>query len=361
MRAVSSRRSSRTCGPGPSSCRTTPTIPRPCRTGPSGQAVTTCFSRRAPSTTGGRATGSGRPGETRLGQAMARAPEVRRAARWSPGAYMGTGPARCPAHCPGRRPGLVQRRRGRPARPRRRPAGLTSAPPPAPHPWRPGFAVIPSSIPRIAIDGKAGTYPSGKPGLPTYGTPHSDFPKATAGVVLPAGKHSYASYQLAPHTVYYLLPGIHIGSFQASKNDAFVGGRSHGKSSVISGEYSGYPWAIDSNYSNGNQPGVTIEYLTIEKFQPRGDAAAVNQSSNTDWTLRYNTIRLNVPGAGVIAGADNTLKGQLPDPERAVRFPILGGRPLGPRHADQRPLQHHDRRQRDQLQRHLRLRGTVQQ
>ena len=26
------------------------------------------------------------------------------------------------------------------------------------------------------------------------------------------------------------------------------------------------------------------------------------------WTLEYNTITLNVPGAGVIAGADNTLK-----------------------------------------------------
>ena len=178
-------------------------------------------------------------------------------------------------------------------------------------------------------DGKAGTYPSGKPGLPTYGTPHSDFPKATAGVVLPAGKHSYASYQLAPHTVYYLLPGIHIGSFQASKNDAFVGGRSHGKSSVISGEYSGYPWAIDSNYSNGNQPGVTIEYLTIEKFQPRGDAAAVNQSSNTDWTLRYNTIRLNVPGAGVIAGADNTLKGNCLTLNGQYGFQSSGVAPWG--------------------------------
>jgi hypothetical protein len=144
--------------------------------------------------------------------------------------------------------------------------------------------------------------------LPTYGKPGTDFPNATAGVVLPAGTHSYLSYQLNPDTVYYLLPGVHVGNFQADANDAFVGGLSGGTRTVISGEYSGYPWAIDSNYSNGNQPGVTIEYLTIEKFQPQDNGAAVNQDTNTGWTLRYNTITLNAPGAGVLAGASNTLK-----------------------------------------------------
>ncbi len=66
----------------------------------------------------------------------------------------------------------------------------------------------------------------------------------------------------------------------------------------LSGEYSGYPWAIDSSYSAGDQPGVTIEYLTIEKFQPQSNGAAMNQDSNTNWTIRYNTVTLNVPGAG---------------------------------------------------------------
>ena len=157
-------------------------------------------------------------------------------------------------------------------------------------------------------DGPAGNYSSGTAGLPTYGKPGTDFPHATAGVVLPAGAHSYLSYQLNPGTVYYLLPGVHVGNFQADANDAFVGGFSGGTRTVISGEYSGLPWAIDSNYSAGNQPGVTIEYLTIEKFQPPGNGAAVNQDTNTDWTLRYDTITLNAPGAGVMAGADNTLK-----------------------------------------------------
>ena len=52
---------------------------------------------------------------------------------------------------------------------------------------------------------------------------------------------------------------------------------------------------------------MTIEYLTIEKFKPQSDGAAINQDSNTDWTIRYSTITRNVPGAGAIAGADNTL------------------------------------------------------
>jgi len=199
-------------------------------------------------------------------------------------------------------------------------AGCTTGPAPAPPPPKPAHSAdlsVPLST-RVCgqavlhspygYHGRPGRYRSGRPGLPTYGTPRSDFPEATAGVVLPAGRHSYMSYQLAPRTVYYLLPGTHVGAFQADEDDVFVGGLWHGRPSVISGEYSGYPWAIDSNYSSGNQPGVTIEYLTIEKFQPRGDAAAINQSSNTDWTLRYNTITLNAPGAGAIASTNNVLE-----------------------------------------------------
>jgi len=127
-------------------------------------------------------------------------------------------------------------------------------------------------------------------------------------MVLPTGKHSYASYQLQPRTVYYLLPGTHIGGFDADKDDVFVGGRFHGMPTVLSGSYSVGGQAIDSNPSIGNQSGVTIEYLTIEKFTPDPNAAAINQEANTGWIIRYNTITLNVPGAGVIAGADNVLK-----------------------------------------------------
>ena len=104
-----------------------------------------------------------------------------------------------------------------------------------------------------------------------------------------------------------MLPGTHTGSILADTNDAFVGGFSDGKSTVLDGRYSHFV-AIDSNSTNGDQSGVTIEYLTIERYHPVGDAAAINQETNTGWTIQYDTITLNVPGAGVMAGAGNTLK-----------------------------------------------------
>jgi hypothetical protein len=178
-------------------------------------------------------------------------------------------------------------------------------------------AVRPSDGPRVCgqpildspygYTGKAGPYSSGTAGLPTYGTPSSDFPRDTAGVALPTGTNNYLSYQLKPDTVYYLLPGTHSGGIQADHNDAFVGGRSGRTVTVLDGNYSPGGQAIDSNSTDGDQAGVTIEYLTIERYRPDADAAAVNQEANTGWNIRYNTITLNVPGAGVITGAENTL------------------------------------------------------
>jgi len=160
----------------------------------------------------------------------------------------------------------------------------------------------------FSYDGAAGGYRSGTSGLPTYGGPGADFPSATAGMVLAAGTHSYLSYQLSADTVYYLLPGVHISTFQADEGDAFVGGRSGRTATVLSGNDSGNTEAIDSNFSGGNQPGVTIEYLTVEKYRPQGNGAAINTNSNTGWTLRYDTLTLNAPGAGMMAGADNSLE-----------------------------------------------------
>ncbi len=159
----------------------------------------------------------------------------------------------------------------------------------------------------FSYHGPAGNYLSGRAGLPTYGRHGSDFPHATAGVILPAGTYSYASYQLHPDTVYYLLPGVHLGSFQADAGDAFVGGLSGGKRTILSGGYSVSHWSIDSNSTVGDQAGVTVEYLTIEKYLAGANSAALNPDSNTAWTIKYNTITLNVPGAGVILGSDNVL------------------------------------------------------
>jgi hypothetical protein len=156
-------------------------------------------------------------------------------------------------------------------------------------------------------DGTPGPYRSGTAGLPTYGTPGSDFPADTAGQVLPTGSERYAAYQLTPATVYYLLPGMHSGSFMAATRDAFVGGQGPDGSTVLSGGYSDEHWAIDSDSSDGDQADVTIEYLTIEKYTPNTNAAAINQETNTGWVIRYNTVTLNAPGAGVMAGSGSVI------------------------------------------------------
>lgn len=157
--------------------------------------------------------------------------------------------------------------------------------------------------------GHAGSYRSGTRGLPTFGHPGTDFPHATGGMVLGTGMNNFLSYQLKPETVYYLLPGKHAGSVQADADDAFVGGFWNGQGSVLTGDYRYGGQAIDSNSSSGDQKNVAIEYLTIENYQPNMDAAAVNQEANTGWTIRYNTIAHNAPGAGVLLGAGNTLTG----------------------------------------------------
>jgi hypothetical protein len=127
--------------------------------------------------------------------------------------------------------------------------------------------------------------------------------------VLPTGTHSYFSYNLRPNTVYYLQPGVHVGSIQADSGDIFVGGYYKGQPSILSGNYgksSGF--AIDSNPTDGNQPNVVIEFLTVEKYLPSANAAAINQDTNTGWLIRNNLITLNVPGAGVILGTGNVLE-----------------------------------------------------
>ena len=106
----------------------------------------------------------------------------------------------------------------------------------------------------FSYHGQAGSYASGTPGLPTYGKSGTDFPEATAGMVIPAGTNDYPSYKLNPGTVYYLLPGTHTGSFQADTGDAFVGGRWHGQGSILTGNYTTGSVAIDSNESIGNRP-----------------------------------------------------------------------------------------------------------
>lgn len=155
--------------------------------------------------------------------------------------------------------------------------------------------------------GAAGPFRSGTPGLPTFGAPGTDFPGATAGQVMAPETADYQNWQLRPRTVYYLAPGVHIGSFSANTGDAFVGGSAGGVVSVLDGQYS-RPTAIDSNISIGEQTDVTIRYLTVERFTPPVDQTAINQTGAGGWTLLDSTVTLNVPGGGMFAATDNVVK-----------------------------------------------------
>lgn len=127
-------------------------------------------------------------------------------------------------------------------------------------------------------------------------------------MVIQPGKRNFFSYQLHPYTVYYLEPGVHVGFIMADTRDAFVGGYYRGKTSIMSGEDEGLRWAIDSNTTDGNQKGVTIEYLTVEKYRPYTAGGALNQDANTGWAIKNDLITLNAPGAGAILGSNNLLQ-----------------------------------------------------
>ena len=77
---------------------------------------------------------------------------------------------------------------------------------------------------------------------------------------------------------------------------------------MLSGDYSGYSSAIDSNYSAGNQPGVTIEYLTIEKFTAARQCRGHQSGFQHQLDPRVQHGHPERARRRVIAGSDNTIK-----------------------------------------------------
>ena len=345
----------RICGRTRSSSPTMPMIRRRCPTGPSGPAVTTCSSGRAR-----RPLVARRRYRRRLGEIVAARP--------------GRSPTPAPAR--GVRPARPGAREGgcRPARPAR---GCWPAVPPRPLPRHPAHGHADhrrrryprspprlrqsgSSIPRSPTTARRARTQAVPPGCPRTGNRGTDFPKATAGVVLPAGKHSYASYQLRPghgllpasREAHRLLPGEHERCLRrrAVKRHA---------ARLSPASIPGINDAIDSNLL-GREPVRRDDRVPDHREIPAAGRRRGDQPG-----LQY---RLDLPvqhdHAQRARRRDDRRRRQHPraqlhDPERPVRLPVLGRRLLGPRLAHRRPVQRHDRGQRDQLQRHLRLRGTA--
>ena len=98
-------------------------------------------------------------------------------------------------------------------------------------PAKAGPAVCGQPILRSPWDytGPAGTYRSGTTGLPTFGSPGTDFPHATSGTVVPAGDNTAAGGNNtygADHTVIYFEPGVHTlrKGMYTGTGTAYVGG-----------------------------------------------------------------------------------------------------------------------------------------
>jgi Right handed beta helix region len=139
---------------------------------------------------------------------------------------------------------------------------------------------------------------------------------APAGAVtVPAGDDaSFFAAELAPDTTYYFAAGTHyLGSgvytqIQPASGDTFIGA----PGAVISGDDTASGGYTQNEFAfvgtSAGVTGVTIEYLTIQGFDPPGSQGAVNSNSNDDWTIEHDTIQDVVPGAAMMIGSDNLIE-----------------------------------------------------
>jgi hypothetical protein len=159
-------------------------------------------------------------------------------------------------------------------------------------------------------------FASGEHGLPTFGSSGSDYPKVTAGYIVPPGDNKGIPEGTLDndHVLVYFEPGEHLNVpriFPGSYS-VFLGGYS-----PRSGEA-----AIDSVGNPGNTflsaaSHVAIEYLTIKNFDGTNNVvgwggSVVDQFGGYDWTVDYNTVGPNgdslghpYTGYGIGVGSDS--------------------------------------------------------
>ena len=177
-------------------------------------------------------------------------------------------------------------------------------------------------------DGAAGSYASGTVGLPTYGAPSTDFPSATAGLVVPAGNNTTAAHNRSydkNNTVVYLEPGVHqietdmyvgnhsdyVGGYNSANGKAVITGVDGATDGTgVGGEYLALETA-----SSHSQVNNTWEYLTVENYAASENGAVMgnlNGGERADGdTYKYDTIGPNEygyrgtnkpPGRGLSSG-----------------------------------------------------------
>jgi Right handed beta helix region len=154
--------------------------------------------------------------------------------------------------------------------------------------------------------GKANTFTSGRYGLPTFGSPGTDFPGSTRGLIVHPGNNTGISESKleAGHVVVYFEPGVHanLPSILPRIDSAYIGGYSKGsgEAEIDGGGEPGHTFA-------GTGPNVTIEYLTIANFDGTSSASSfggsiVDEDGGFNWRVDHDTVGPN----GDTVGQDYT-------------------------------------------------------
>ena len=162
-----------------------------------------------------------------------------------------------------------------------------------------------------SYDGRAGTYHTSgaQAGLPTFGAPGTDFPRASEVVVVPAGNNTAAAgngaYMLNEAVIYF-EPGRHTIQtvMYAGNHSAYVGGYTAGRGkAIITGVNGGTTSGDGGNYLASEKPsahgtvGNTWEYLSIKNYASsvnNGVMGNANDYGTSDGdTYKYDTIGPN--------------------------------------------------------------------
>ena len=171
-------------------------------------------------------------------------------------------------------------------------------------------ASAPSTAPAPApSSASSGTAPSSPPvtwcetGLPT-----SPYTSAPAGsVTVPAGDNSSFNFSAA-NTTYWFAPGTHtLGTSQYDQigpadGDTYLGA----PGAVLDGQHVNQYAFIGGDQDLADE-NVTIEYLTIQNFNPNQGGGAVNGNGDNGWTEKYDLMKDNSPGAAMMLGGDNVV------------------------------------------------------
>ena len=125
----------------------------------------------------------------------------------------------------------------------------------------------------------------------------------SGAVTVPAGSNSslFVNQTLPADTTYWFAPGEHTlgtgeyNQIAPSAGDTFIGA----PGAILNGQ------GVNQVAFGDDSSNVAIEYLTIEDFAPPGGEGAVNHDGGPNWTVEYDTLTLNSPGAALMLGTNS--------------------------------------------------------